>query len=76
MLSQDKYDRLHQLEFSQISHLVTHVSSSGMNAYVASPQKSWILDLGASTHMTSIKQKIVSLYLSNKLSSVNIVDSS
>ena len=33
----DEYDRQHQLEFSQTSHSVTHVSSSGMNAYIASP---------------------------------------
>ena len=34
------YDRLRQLEFSQSSHSVTRASSSGMNTYIVSPQKS------------------------------------
>ena len=49
VLSQEKYDRLRQLEFSQNSHSVIHASSSGMNAYITSPQKSWILNSGASS---------------------------
>ena len=36
VLSQE-YNRLHQFEFSQNSHSVTHASSSGMNAYIISP---------------------------------------
>ena len=34
--SQDEYDRLRQLEFYQIGYSSTHLSSSGMSAYVAS----------------------------------------
>ena len=45
-----------------------------MNIYIASPQKFWILDSGASFYMTSMKQKSDSLNLSNKFSSVNIAD--
>jgi len=45
-----------------------------MSAYIASPQKSWILHSGASFHMTGIKQKIVALNLFNKYLSVNIAD--
>ena len=36
-ISQDEYDRLHQLEFYQTGHSSTHPFSSGMNAYIASP---------------------------------------
>ena len=43
VLSPDEYDRLHQLEFSQTSHSTTYAFSTCMNAYIASPQKTWIL---------------------------------
>ena len=46
-----EYDRLRQLEFSQTNFSATHASTSGMHAYTTSPQKSWILDSGASSHM-------------------------
>ena len=36
VLSHAEYDRLRQIEFSQNSHSVTHASSSGMDAYIAS----------------------------------------
>ena len=39
ILSQVEYNRLRKLEFSQNSHLATHAFSSGMHAYIASPQK-------------------------------------
>jgi len=55
ILSQEEYDRLHQLEFFQNSHSVSHASSSGMHAYTVSPQKSWILDSRVSSYMTCIK---------------------
>jgi len=74
MLLQDEYDRMCELESSQTSHLVADASFSGMNAYIVSPQKSCILDSGALSHMSGIKQKFISLYLSNKFSSVNIND--
>ena len=32
---------------------------SGMHAYTASPQKSWILDSGALSHMTGNKEKFM-----------------
>jgi len=55
VLLQEEYDRLRQLEFSQNDLLTTHPSASDMRAYTASPQKPWILDWRASSHMTSIK---------------------
>ena len=45
-----------------------------MHAYIASSQKPLILDSGASSHMTAIKQKFMSLKLSNTYPSVKIVD--
>ena len=45
-----------------------------MNAYTASSQKPWMLDSEASSHMTSIKQKFVSLNLSSVYPSVKIID--
>ena len=39
VLTQEEYDRLRQLEFSQNNLSVTHASASGMYAYTASPQK-------------------------------------
>jgi len=45
-----------------------------MNAYIASPHRPWILDSGASSHVTGIKDKFTSLHLSTKISSVNIAD--
>jgi len=59
-ISRDEYDRLCQLEFSQIGHSSTHTSSSAMNAYIVSPHRPWILDLGASSHMTGIEDKFSS----------------
>jgi len=47
-----------------------------MHAYTASPQKPWILDSGASSHMRGIKQKFVSLNLSNVHLSIKIADGS
>jgi len=74
VLSHAEYDRLHQLEFSHDNHSVTHISSSSMDAYIASSSRLWILNSGASSHMTGIQIKFDSLHLSNKFSSVNIAD--
>jgi len=73
-ISQDEYDRLRQLEFYQTGHSSTHPSSSGMNAYIASPHRPQILDSGGSSHMTGIKDKLTSLYFFTQFSSVNIAD--
>ncbi|XP_020261846.1 uncharacterized protein LOC109837879 [Asparagus officinalis] len=51
-ISQADYERLRQLELSQNNHSATHASSSGMDAYIASPHEPWVLDSGASSHMT------------------------
>ncbi|XP_020254383.1 uncharacterized protein LOC109831471 [Asparagus officinalis] len=72
---QTDYERLRQLELSQNIHSATHASSSGMNAYIASSHKSWVLDCGASSHMTGIKNHFVSLHLSDKFPSIRIADS-
>ena len=53
---------------------MTRLSSSGMSAHNASPVKPWILDSKASSYMTGIKQKFVSLNFSNKFPLVNIAD--
>ena len=45
-----------------------------MYAYAASPQKPWILDSRASSHMTNTKQEFVSLNLSPVQPSVKIAD--
>ena len=45
-----------------------------MHAYIASPQKPWILNSGASSHMTGIKEKFVPLSMSTAYPSVKIVD--
>jgi len=45
-----------------------------MHDYTASPQKPWILDFGASSHMTGIKQKFVFLDLSSVHLSVKIAN--
>ena len=73
-ISQNEYDRLHQLEFYQTCHSSTHPSYSGMNTYIASTHRSWILDSRASSHMTGIKDKFTFLHPSIQFSSVNIVD--
>ena len=39
ILTQEEYDRLRQLEFSQNNLSTTHASASGMHTYTASPQK-------------------------------------
>jgi len=41
--SQEKYDRLLQLEFFQTGYSSTHPSSPDMNAYIVSPHRPWIL---------------------------------
>ena len=43
-ISQDEYDKLRQLKFYQIGHSSIRPSSSGMNAYIPSPHRPWILD--------------------------------
>jgi len=45
-----------------------------MHAYTASPQKPWILDIGASSHMTDITQKFIFLNMSTVHPSVKITD--
>ena len=62
------------VQIYQTGHSSTHPSSSGMNAYIASPYRPWILDSEASSHMTGIKDKFTSLHLSTQFSSVNIAD--
>ena len=73
-ISQDEYDRLRQLEFSQTCHSSTHISSSGIDAYIVSSYKPWILNSGASYHITGITDKFISLHLSNQFPSIDIVD--
>jgi len=46
-----------------------------MDVYIASPHRPYILDSGASSHMTGIKDKFTSLHLFKQFSYVNIVDS-
>ena len=58
VLSEKKYNRLRQYEFFQNNQSTTHASFSGMSVYNASPQRPWILDSGASSHMTGIKQNL------------------
>ena len=45
-----------------------------MDTYIASPHRPWMLDSEGSSHMTSNKDKFIFLYLSNKFSSINIVE--
>ena len=45
-----------------------------MNTYIASSQKPWILDSGASSHITGIKQNFDLLNLSDKFPFINIAD--
>jgi len=59
VLLQAEYDRLHQLESSQNHHSATHTSSSGMNPYIASSSRPWVLDSGTSYHMTGIKISLI-----------------
>jgi len=42
-ISLDEYDRLCPLEFSQTCHSSIH-TSSGIDAYIVSPHRPWILD--------------------------------
>jgi len=65
---------LRQLELYQTGYSSTHPSSLGMNAYIASPHRPWILDSGVSSHMIGIKDKFTSLHLFTQFSSVNIAD--
>jgi len=65
VLLREEYDRLCKLEFSQNNLSTTHASASGMHAYTASPQKSWMLDSRASSHMAGIEEKFVSLKFSS-----------
>jgi len=74
ILSQKEYDQLCQLEFSQNGHSATHVSSSGRHTYTTLPQNPWVLDSGASSHMTGNKEKFMSLNLPSTYPSVKIVD--
>ena len=53
---------------------MTHVSTSCMHSYIVSPQKPWILDSRALSHVTGIKQEFVSLNLLCVHPSVKIVD--
>jgi len=45
-----------------------------MNAYIVSPHRPWILNSGASSHMTDIKDKFISLHLFTQFFSINIAD--
>ena len=74
ILSQKEYDQLCQLEFSQNGHSATHVSSSDRHTYTTLPQNPWILNSGASSHMTGNKEKFMSLNMSNTYPSVKIAD--
>lgn len=53
-ISHADYEQFMQLQSlsTQNSHSATHASSSGINAYIASSDRPWILDSGASSHMT------------------------
>ncbi|XP_020266951.1 uncharacterized protein LOC109842493 [Asparagus officinalis] len=73
-ISQADYERLRQLELSQNIHSATYAYSSSMDAYIDSSHKPWVLDSGASAHMTGIKDHFVSLHLSDKFSSIRIAD--
>jgi len=59
---------------SQNNFSTTNASALGMHAYTTSPQKSCILDSGASSHMTGITQKFISLSMSTAHPSVKIID--
>ena len=74
VLTQEEYDQLRQLEFSHTNFSATHAFASGMHTYTVSPQKSCILDSGASFHMTGITQKFISLNMSTAYLSVKITD--
>jgi len=66
-ISQDEYDRLRLLLFSQTGYSLTHTSSFSIDAYIVSLQT---LDIRFKRLISYDR-----LYLSNQFSSVNIVDS-
>ena len=45
-----------------------------MDDYIASSHRPWMLESGASSHITCIKDKFISLYFFNQFPSINIVD--
>ena len=51
-----------------------HSIASGTSAFIALSDKSWILDLGAFTHMTGTKDKFHSFFFSSHIPHNNIVD--
>jgi len=65
-------DRVSSSSLRQVIHQLIH--SSGMDAYIVSPHRSWILGSWASSHMTCVKDKFISLHLFKKFPYVNVVN--
>jgi len=51
-----------------------HKSTSCTSAFITSSGKSWVLDSGASTHITGGKEKLHSLSFLDNISPLNVVD--
>ena len=68
-----------QQQAAQASHsanTILHGSTSGTSAFITSSAKTWLLDSESSLHMTGINNKFHSLFFSNIIPHVNIVDGS
>ncbi|KAG8381703.1 hypothetical protein BUALT_Bualt05G0000300 [Buddleja alternifolia] len=76
-ISQAEYDRLMKFQVGQMSTPSDpHAITSGTGALLASSRHSWVLNLGASSHITGDKNLFSSFSDNSSIASVSITDGS
>ena len=74
MISQADYDQFLQMRATQSTVIASHATTSGTNALLASRNSDWIIDSGASSHMTGTQNLFTRLSQLLDISSVFIAD--
>ena len=73
-MSQADYEQLLQLKVTDSAATATRATSSSTSAFLASKNPSWIIDSGASSHMSGTRNLFTRLSQLSDIQSVVIVD--
>ena len=73
-IPQAEYDQFLQMQVTQSTTTVSHITISGTHVLLASQDSDWIIDSGASSHMTGTRDLFTRLSQLSDINSISIAD--